>query len=483
MTEAMHMHRVFDEVEAGDIVTDVQLDKCLDVLGLARGDSGGAVTITGADPAVDSPHRLGGAMAVAAAAQGTGLAALWREQGHAGQNVSVDIRRASHAVHPSRYLKQQGYPIGFDFTFNEPGNGYFRTKDGRWVYLVSTRPHLKNDLLALLGCANEIGAISSAVLKWNGQELEDVCIDLGLPVSLVRSPQEWRAHPHAQALARRPVIDIEKIGVGSPKLWLTGMRPLSGLKVLDLSHILAGPGLSRTLAEQGADVLRISAPRQTDPLNFMLDTGFGKRAAFLDFDSNQDIEKVRCLIREADVVVQSYSPGSLARRGLSIERMMEGHPGLVCVELSCYGDCGGPWSNRVGFDHNSQSTTGISWVEGGADSPRLPPTTLVADYITAYLGTAGVLAALLRRAREGGSYHVKVALARTCMWIQDMGLINQRGIVNTLEPATLKMDSPFGELEYLAPITAFSATPAYWTSPPQPLGASPAQWADSEAHK
>lgn len=460
-----------------DPVADAQLDACLAVLGLKRTDAGGEVSITGADPAIDSPHRLAGAMAVAAAAQGTALASLARELGHAGQDVSVEIGRAAHALHPSRYLKQNGYPIGFDFTFNEPGNGYFRTRDGRWVYLVFTRPQLRNELLTLLGAPNNRDAVAQAVAAWSGQELEDACIAANLPVSLVRSPEEWRLHPHALALSRLPVIHIERAARGAPRLWRqTGPRPLAGLRVLDLSHILAGPGLTRTLAEQGADVLRISAPTQTDPLNFMLDTGFGKRSAFLDLDTPRDLATVRELIAGADVVVQSYSPGSLARRGLSFEHMIAGHPGLVYVELSAYGDAGGPWAHRVGFDHNAQSTTGISWVEGGPDSPRLPPTTLVADYTTAYLGAAGVLAALRRRAADGGSYRVSLALARTCMWVQDMGLVGAGAPAAPLEPDVLQMDSPFGKLDYLAPITRFSSTPAFWSDPPLLLGASLPRW-------
>jgi crotonobetainyl-CoA:carnitine CoA-transferase CaiB-like acyl-CoA transferase len=462
--------------EPADAVTNTALDACLDGLGLSRADAGGEVSIVGSDPAIDSPHRLGSGMAVAAAAQGTALGALWRMQTGQGQDVSVDVRDAAHAVHPSRYLKQHGYPIGFDFTFPEPGNGYFKTADGRWVYLVSTRPHLRNQLLQLFDCANELGAIAASVSKWKAADLEDACALRGLPVSMVRSPEEWRTHPHGRALLNQPLIEIERIGDGAPKLWKKGKRPLSGLRALDLSHILAGPGLTRTLAEQDADVLRISAPRQTDPINFMLDTGWGKRSAFLNFDLPGDVERALRLAREADVVVQSYSPGSLAARGLSMERLLEGHPGLIYVSLSCFGDCGGPWSQRVGFDHNAQSTTGISWVEGGPDSPRLPPTTLVADYITAYLGTAGALTALLRRAREGGSYHVKVSLARTCMWVQDLGYLERRGVVNSVPPATFKMDGPFGELEYLAPITRFSATPASWNTAPQPFGAARAAW-------
>ncbi len=463
-------------VPATGNIARTALHEVLQSVGLKTEDSGGEVDIAGSDPAVASPHRLATAMAVASAAQGTALAALHRLHSGVGQNVLVDLRDAAHAIHPSRYLQQNGHPIGFDFTYSEPGNGYFRTADDRCCYLVSTRPNLRNGLLQLLDCANEAGNIAKAVARWKGQDLEDACAARGLPVSLVRAPEEWRAHPHSHWLARQPLVSIRQIGSGKPMRKLVGDRPLRDLKVLDMSHILAGPGLTRTLAEQGANVLRLSAPRQTDPINFMLDTGFGKKAAFLELDDPQQRQRGRELARQADVIVQSYSPGSLARRGFSAEEIVRDHPGVVYVTLSCFGAGDGPWSDRVGFDHNAQSTTGISWVEGGRDTPRLPDTTLVADYITAYLGALGTLAALRRRSVDGGSYEVSVSLARTCMWIQDLGLLPRDLPLQQGAPVIRTMDSPFGELQYLAPITQFSRTPAFWDSPPLPLGASRAQW-------
>lgn len=462
---------------AGLMTADAALDACLAGVNLTRDIAGGSVAITGEEGAIASPHRLATAAAVAAAAQGTAIAAIWRQRGGEAQNVSVDLGSAGHAVNPSRYLLQNGHAIGFDFTYPEPGNGCFRTADGRWCYLVASRPNLRNGLLEVLDCANSVGAIAKAVLGWKAEDLEQRCAERSLPVTMVRNRNEWRNHPHGIALSAMPVIEIEKIAECAPKPFRPAKRPLSGLRVLDASHILAGPGLARTLAEQGADALRISAPRQTDPLNFMIDTGFGKRTAFLDLDMPDDVEHARQLAGGADVVVQSYSPGSLARRGLSAQDLARDHEGLIYVSLSCFG-AHGPWSQRVGFDHNSQTVTGISVTEGGAQSPCLPPTTLVADYVTAYLGTVGALAALLRRADEGGSYHVKVSLARTCMWIQDLGLLPEGsyGQRPEPEPVTAEMDTAFGRLRYLAPVTQFSATPAFWSSGPLPLGASRAEW-------
>lgn len=459
----------------------VPLGKALSALladvGLPREATASRVSVVGDDPAIDSPHRLAGAAATAIAAQSAAVAALWEMRGGQAQTVSVDVRRAAHAINPSRYLKQNAYPIGFAFTYEEPGNGYFRTADGRFIFLVSTRPGLRNGLLKVLDCANTPEAIAAAVRRWDSEALETICAEQELAGAVVRSPDEWRATSHGASLLRQPVVAVRRIKDGPPQPFGPGERPLSGLRVLDVSHVLAGPGLTRTMAEQGAEVLRISAPRQTDPINFMLDTGFGKRSAFLDLAAPGDIERLFGLAREADVVVQSYAPGSLARRGVTRERLMQGHPGLIYVSLSCYGDTGGPWSMRAGFDHNAQAATGISAVEGGMDSPRLPRTTLVADYITAYLGTLGALAGLIARAQHGGSYEVSVSLARTCMWVQDLGLLpGPWDRIETLDPVTGRMDGPFGELEYLLPVTEFSETRAHWTSPPLPFGASPAVW-------
>lgn len=438
--------------------------------------------VVGCDPVLKSPHRLATAMAVAAASQGATLAALHRLHGGPTQEVSVDIHDAAHAIHPSQHLRQNGHSADFGYSHFEPGNGFFATRDGRHCYMISTRPRLRDGFLSLLGCPNDRDAIAAAIARWDAQALEDVCAQRELPLTMVRSREEWQAHPQGRALKDQPLISIKRIGDAPAMRPLDGRRPLDGLRVLDLSHILAGPGLTRTLAEQGANVLRVTAPRQTDPVNFMIDTGFGKRSAFLDFDTPAQHAAAVQLAMSADVVVQSYSPGSLARRGLSPLALARDHPGLVYVSLSCFGDDegddpgAGPWAGRIGYDYNAQSATGISWTEGGCVAPQLPPTNLVADYITSYLGACGVLAALMRRSVEGGSYHVQLSLARTCMWIQQLGLCDMRE-AKALRPAsTLRMHSPFGELEYLSPITHYSKTPAYWQCPPEPFGASLARW-------
>ena len=177
-------------------------------------------------------------------------------------------------------------------------------------------------------------------------------------------------------------------------------------------------------------------------------------------------------------MVQSLRPGSLERRGLGAADLATASRGLVYVSVSCYGH-DGPWSRHVGYDPLAQSATGVCMVEGGTDLPRVVPCTLLADYLTAYLGAFGALAALILRAREGGSYHVRISLAQTCMWVQNLGLRApdagpQAGAGRAAR--VLHMDSPFGDLQYLAPVAQYAETAAYWDKPPVPLGASRAEW-------
>ena len=439
----------------------------------------GHVELSGDDSSIASPHRLPTAMGVAIAAQAAAIAEIWRQRTGRLQRVSVDLQAAGHALNPAAFLKQHGYPVTIRFVFQEPGNGFFRTGDRRWIYMAHGSPRLRNGLLDVLQCANTKPAITGAVAGLEAPALEAESQERGLPLVMVRTAEEWRAHPHGRLLVHRPVIEIERIGDGAPMPFRAAARPLGDIRVLENTHILAGPGIGRCLAEQGADALRIAPPRTSDPINFMIDTGFGKRSAFLDLDDSGDVARYRALAADCDVVVQSLRPGSLQRRGLGCAELAAGSRGLVYVSVSCYGLDQGPWSRYVGYDPLAQSATGVCTLEGGSGEPRVVPCTLLADYLTSYLGAFGALAGLIRRAHEGGSYHVRISLAQTCMWVQDLGLVAQGAPGKPAiseAPRILRMDSPFGELEYLGPVAQYAETPAFWDKPPVPLGASRAEW-------
>jgi crotonobetainyl-CoA:carnitine CoA-transferase CaiB-like acyl-CoA transferase len=261
------------------------------------------------------------------------------------------------------------------------------------------------------------------------------------------------------------------------------MRPLSGVRVLDLTRVLAGPICARTLAEHGADVLKITGAHLPDSGPSELDTGIGKLSAHLDLRAPAGVETLRALLREADVFSQSYRPGALAARGFSPEQAAQLRPGIVCVTLSAWGT-EGPWRERRGFDSIVQTVSGMAYAQGaGSDpeKPKLMPVSVI-DYVSGYLMAYGAMVALARRAREGGSWLVRVSLARTGKWIVDRGSVEDFGSVpKDLEEQELKnllveTKTASGTIRHLKPVLQLSETQPYWERPPVPLGSHPAAW-------
>ncbi len=457
---------------------DMVLDRLLADVGLRRAESGATVNIAGADPLVPSPHRLGTAAAVALAAQGVAIAEIWRMRSGRTQTVSVDMREAVLGLDALNRMKQNGHPVD-NPTRREAIIGLFRARDGRWVFLMGSYAHHRDGVLDLLRCWNNTGSIVNATSQWDAIDLEDAAADRRLPVAAVRRREEWRAHPQGRLLAQRPVVEITKIGDSPPEPFGPAARPLSGIRVLDMTHVIAGPVVARTLAEQGADVLDLRSSQDADILICLLDVNHGKRSAFCDFGNAADEAAFDRLVREADVFCESWRPGSLERRGISPSRLAALRPGIIYTSVSCYG-VDGPWATRGGFDQLGQCVSGIAAAEGGMDAPRLVPTYLLNDYLAAYLGALGTLAALIRRAREGGSYRVHVSLTQSSMWVQNLGLLAQPAIFrhgHGLGEATLESrETAFGTLDYMPPITRFSETRAYWELPPPARGASPPVW-------
>jgi crotonobetainyl-CoA:carnitine CoA-transferase CaiB-like acyl-CoA transferase len=291
-------------------------------------------------------------------------------------------------------------------------------------------------------------------------------------------------------LAWTPPIVITRIG-DAPVLRLAGQaQPLDGVRVLDFTRVLAGPTVGRTLASHGADVLGIRAERLPTINLFDLDTGQGKRSAYLDLGKPADAELLRVLARDAHVFVDSYRPGALAELGVTPAALAHSSPGIIYCAVSCYGHHG-PWAERRGWEQLAQSATGIA-VEQGAyvasrtgsrreTIPALIPAA-ACDYITGYLGAAGCAAALLRRFREGGSWLVEVSLSATAMWLQSLGKIAARDIPESWNPAEgldayrQSCETAGGRLDYLGPIVRMSETPPAWQRPPPDEGHDRAAW-------
>ncbi len=360
----------------------------------------------------------------------------------------------------------------------------YRGADDRWIHLHGGF-RSREGTLALLGCADEADAIARAVATWDAQALEDALAARGCCGVCLRSADEWRRHPQGIALGKVPPIEIFKIGdappeaLRGPRANECGARPLSRVRVLDLTRVLAGPTCARTMAEHGADVLHVRGPRLPFVEPFVIDTNPGKRSCYLDLDRSEDLERLRALAREADVFSQGYRRGAFARRGFTAEQLAEMRPGIVVVSIACYGH-EGPWAGRPGWEQLAQTTSGMALEHSGIERPALVGAALN-DYTTGYLGATGAMLALARRATEGGSWHVRVSLTRTAMWIMSLPRVAQDMVPKPVDPSEIapwmiEMQTAWGPLKRLGPIARMSATPPRWDLPPAKLGSHPAAW-------
>ena len=300
------------------------------------------------------------------------------------------------------------------------GQGIFPTRDGRRFYLLSSFPHLVEQSLEALGCTVE--NLAEHFAAHNADELEAKLNAAHLTGVVVRTPEQWLAHPQGKLLADAPAVRIEQIGDAPPQPVPGGSLPLEGLRVLDNTRVLAGPTISRTLAALGADVLHIGSPHVTDIHAAQADTGHGKRRAYVDLDTSDGRDALWDLLDQADVFSQSYRAKSLARRGLSPEALAERRPGIIYVSENAYGQFG-PWQEKRGFDGNVQAATGILHMHNPDSTEFVSdgPAMALNDYGTGYWGAYGVLEALRRRAEQGGSWHVQVALGQTAAWFLRLG--------------------------------------------------------------
>ncbi|THJ55647.1 CoA transferase [Candidatus Frankia alpina] len=417
---------------------------------------------------------------VAAAAVGAGRLLAARAGGGGGQpDITVDTRHAGAAFRSERHLLIDGKapPGPWD-----PISGYYPTADGRWIQLHCNFPHHRNGVLDLLGAPNDRAAVERVILRVDAAPLELELQAMGLCASMARSEPQWAEHRQAGALADLSLIEVSRLGDAPPARFAPTETPAAGLRVLDLTRVIAGPIAGRTLAAYGADVLRVGAAHLPEVHSLLVDTGFGKRNAFLNLRVAADARRLRELIASADVVLQAYRPSALDRLGFGPDAVARMRPGIVYASISAYGRHG-PWSGLRGFDSLVQTASGIAVATAeaaGASSPQ-PLLAQALDHGTGYLAAFGVLDALARRAREGGSWHVRVSLARTGRWLQELGhhdtLAQPDPTADDVAAYRACLNSEFGELSYIRPAATVAGVAPRWVSPPAPLGTSPAAWA------
>jgi len=438
-----------------------------------------AVEITGGtDPILPTSFRIAETSAAALAATGLAVSDLWQLRTGRRQDVAVDRRQATASLRSGHYMKLNGASVS---TERNAVMGVYPAKNGRWSYLHCNFPNHRAAALGVLGVPEDREAVREAVAKWDALELEEAIIAAKGAGGMVRTMDEWAKHPQAAAIASLPLMEIVKIGGSQPEKLPDGDRPLSGIRVLDLTRVLAGPTCARTLAEHGADVLKISAAHLPNLGYQEYDTGHGKLSAHLDLREPEDVETLRGLVRDADVFSQGYRPGTLGTRGFSPEALANVRPGIVFVSLCAFSHVG-PWASRRGFDTVVQTVSGITARQGelfpgAAPGPQFYPVSAI-DYLTGYLMAFGAMVALARRVREGGSWLVRISLAQTGRWLVGRGEVPKSDLKDVpkeftsaeLERWSVTTDTPVGRLRHLGPVVRLSETPPRWARPSVPLG-------------
>lgn len=418
-------------------------------------------------PSAFAVSELAAASVASVGAALSGLAAIGRRP---PATVEVDQRLAS--LWFSKSLRPEGWalPPGFD-----PINRIYRTADG-WIRIHTNSPHHKAAALTVLGSPDEREAVAEAISGWTSTALETAIVQSGGCAAELRSLDAWAAHPQGAAVAEEPLIAWTQNSDGP-----IGALPapnLHGVRVLDLTRILAGPAATRLLAGLGADVLRIDPPDWDEP-SLVADVTLGKRCARLDLKNGAGLRTLRDLLKEADIVVHGYRPGALDRLGFGAAERAALRPGLVDVSLCAYGHTG-PWSGRRGFDSLVQMSSGLA--EAGqiayASDTAQPLPVQALDHATGMMMAAAAIEGLRRRLLTGAGWSAQLSLARTAH------LLTRFPCPPTTEPLVAEDEdflhktekTPWGPAHRLRPPLILSDHPVHWTRQATELGAHEPVW-------
>ncbi|MER8089945.1 CoA transferase [Streptomyces sp. NPDC087532] len=475
------------------------LREVLASVGLRPEDSGGKITFIGSDPVVPSIMRLGAVPALGMTAKSVALATLWRHRGGEGQDITMDLRRAPHRLCPfydKKWELLNGYPGG---TPSDPANplgfDFYQARDGRWVMPLNPYPKIKSHVYKLLRTWPEKQAVADAIAKWNAADLEQAGDEIGVVMPMLRTTEEFLREPAYEYIAQEPLIKIEKIGDSEPEPLTAAVdQPLSGVRALGMGHIIAGAGVGRDLAQHGADVLNIWRPNELEHDSTYNSANVGVRSTTIDPYGPEGQAKIHQLLRDADLFYANRRPGYLEKIGLSAEEAAAIRPGIIHLSFSLAGETG-PWAQRVGFDQTAGALSGIMLMEGEdgvaakpTSTPGLPYISVVNDYVLSWLATTGALAALMRRATDGGSYHVTLNLTRVATWILSLGVFDRTYAHEIalnpdptsphayLDPDTFTADTPCGHYQGVTDQVIMSRTPGRFHNVLLPRGSSAPVW-------
>jgi crotonobetainyl-CoA:carnitine CoA-transferase CaiB-like acyl-CoA transferase len=460
-------------------------------VGMSAADSGGQLTFYGQDPIVPSRIRFATTAGIGLAAKTIAAAAIWRDRTGQGQDIHVDIRKA--------FRRFSGFFDGIWETVNgrSPAMGVFEnspflkfplfreTRDGRHITCLSFYPKAHQRALNFFRCSDSLESLQNSILQWRADDLEVAAAEEGLILGKVRTFEEFSKElQYTEVLAKMPLISVEKIGESDPVPFKPDAKaPLDGIRAFGMGHVIAGAGMGRDLAFYGADVLNIWRPDNAEVEAFFWDVQVGMRSTILD-SSKEDRAKFDTLLKDADIFFANKRPGYSKSNGLDAEELCAKKPGLIHASIVLHGETG-PWSNRPGFDETGATVAGIFAAEGSLASPKQPPIKPICDNVVGWLGTVGILAALRRRAVEGGSYKVVVSLTRTVLWQLSLGLFDktfaQTAAGSTEErtnvaPDVFTAETPLGTYQGLDEQVYLSKSPGSFRTVLVPRGSNKPEW-------
>ncbi len=372
-----------------------------------------AVVVTGQPSGLPSRLPVGDAAVACVAAALTAAAGLQQQRcGPRSLEVHLDAAHVAAAVRSEAYLRVNGEPCGSGFA---PLSRFWRAADG-WVRTHANYPWHKQALLRALGAGADVDAVGSAIGERTAAQVEADVVDGGGVAAAVRTAGQWRAHPQGHAVASQPLVNSVLFDGAPPRRHQAARLPAAGVRVLDLTRVIAGPVATRYLGALGADVLRVDPPHRPELAMNRYDGLVGKRSAVLDARTSGGLRKLHDLLDGADVIVHGYRPGSLSAFGFDAEALADRHPGIVAVSVSAWGSSG-PWWARRGFDSIVQAACGIAMVESpdGRRPGRLPCQLL--DHGTGYLAAAAALEGVRRQSETGGTHVFELSLAATAAWL------------------------------------------------------------------
>jgi crotonobetainyl-CoA:carnitine CoA-transferase CaiB-like acyl-CoA transferase len=420
------------------------------------------VRIAGNLPILPSIYRVDEIAVASVGGATAAVAALWAARGGPPAQATVDVRHAVLAFQSERFLRIAGQPINVW----APLSGDYRTRDG-WVRLHCNFDHHRDAVLKALDCPAE--EVAAACAARTSIEIESLVLAAGGAAAAMRTRDEWAAFPSGALVGLSRIADSPAVRLGP------ATRPLDGVRVLDLTRVIAGPVATRILAAYGADVLRVGAAHVPEVPGLVMDMSLGKRSCHLNLRTEDGRARLRDLVADADVLIQGYRPGAVTGLGFGPAELTALNPGLVTVDVSAY-EAEGPWGLRRGFDSLVQMATGIAYegmVATGSGKPfPLPAQAL--DHATGYLGAFAAVAGLLRRSAEGGAWHGRVSLARTARWLDSLGRVDRLDVVR---PEADDLMASLGELTFIRPPGLVHRSEPHWDLAPKADGSDAAQWA------